>query len=397
MMSTGATAGDFYGSVWDGRYLYYFSSGNNTFFRYDSTGPFTSSSSWTTYTYGTADEFTAGVFDGRYIYFVSWAYPINAANPDLVVRFDTQGSFTDSASWTSVNIQNVGGTNRNYANASANFDGRYLYLNPGYNGYAGQDSDSVVRYDTTLSFTDTTHAWTAFGASAVSANATNLSGGTVYDGQYVYYLGNWSPSGGDGTVLRYDTTLPFGQASSYSAFETLTVDGTGKDKLYAGGAFDGRYMYLVPLDWDASQAPNPQSGNVVRFDTAGSNSSYALKAAKRMVFDWGTDVLGPSFEVSTSNGFFAANSPRLLTSGWHLLAGVYDGSQVSVYVDGTLAATAPASGALVINANAVTLGASGGSNTGMTGGLDEVQLYGSALTAELLQAIAAAGPRGVCK
>ncbi|MBS3108623.1 hypothetical protein J4409_02005 [Candidatus Woesearchaeota archaeon] len=53
--------------------------------RYDTQSDFNSSSSWSSY--GTSMNYYGGVFDGRYVYYV----PLN--NNGNVLRYDTQDNF----------------------------------------------------------------------------------------------------------------------------------------------------------------------------------------------------------------------------------------------------------------------------------------------------------------
>lgn len=82
--------------------------------------------------------------------------------------------------------------------------------------------------------------------------------GGVFDGRFVYFV-PWG-NGDSGAVTRYDTTKGFADAGAWSVFDTKTNIGNAA-KGFIGGVFDGRYVYLVPhysVDF---------SGLVVRYDT----------------------------------------------------------------------------------------------------------------------------------
>jgi hypothetical protein len=68
----------------------------------------------------------------------------------------------------------------------------------------------------------------------------------------------------DGLVVRYDTTADFGQATSWSSFDTTSLSQAAHG--FFGAVFDGEYLYLVP------------SGNsvVVRFHAKTPRSLPAL-------------------------------------------------------------------------------------------------------------------------
>ncbi len=149
------------------------------------------------------------------------------------------------------------------------FDGRYLYLVPNDNT-TYPFHHIVARYDTTASFT-TAAAWSMFDLTA--ANTKILTGfwGGVFDGRYVYMV----PSGGSGAllVMRYDTTASFTTAAAWSTFDATTLDPNAND--FFGAAFDGKYVYLVPLlnsQYTCFGAP-ADTAVALRFDSTASFTS----------------------------------------------------------------------------------------------------------------------------
>ena len=86
---------------------------------------------------------------------------------------------------------------------------------------------------------------------------------------------------------------------------------------------------------------------------------------------------------------------------WHHVAGVYDGTNIYLYVDGTLDASTPASGNIVQNSYPMTIGCNGQGVSGYpgyfyNGSIDEVSLYHRALSASEIQTIYATGSGGKC-
>ncbi|MDQ1257525.1 MAG: beta-galactosidase, partial [Candidatus Hydrogenedentes bacterium] len=67
---------------------------------------------------------------------------------------------------------------------------------------------------------------------------------------------------------------------------------------------------------------------------------------------------------------------------WHHLAGVYDGKQLALYIDGALAATAACSGNLNYSYYPVCIGRNPEAEHALRGAVDEVRLYGRALSAD---------------
>jgi len=198
------------------------------------------------------------VFDGRHVY----ACPIRshrerASVHGHVLRCDTQGDFHDPSTWEAYD---AGGTDKlnTVCYYGAAFDGRHVIFAPrdDSNGYHSR----ILRYDTQGPFKEA-DAWSAF-----DADLPHSAQGTAYDGQHVYFCPGYESVPGQpmtetilsGKVMRMDTSTDFKDAASYSVFDTTAL---GPEAVcFDGGAFDGRFVYFVPL----------LHGVVVRYDTQGS-------------------------------------------------------------------------------------------------------------------------------
>ncbi|MGH7297600.1 MAG: hypothetical protein ACRELB_21865, partial [Polyangiaceae bacterium] len=99
--------------------------------------------------------------------------------------------------------------------------------------------------------------WSVFDTASLDPGAQVFFGG-AFDGRYLYFV----PSNQSGLAVRYDTNADFSVASSWETFSTGMLGSTTVG--YRGGAFDGRYVYLVPFYDNAAGAG---SGAVARFDT----------------------------------------------------------------------------------------------------------------------------------
>jgi hypothetical protein len=307
----------FFGSVFDGRYLYlvpfwYGSFAHGIITRYDTEAAFSSGASWVTFDISTVNPgavgFVGGAFDGRHVYLVpsnngvsgiaarydtqaglsgagSWeTFDVSSVNSEatgftgaafdgryvylvptmnrIVARYDTQAAFSNGGSWAAFDVSTVNPGARGFQGAA--FDGRYLYLVP----YANVDLDGIVaRYDTTAAFASSS-SWATFDVSTVNPGAKGFAG-AAFDGRYLYLVpSNNVPSVADGIVARYDTTAAFASSSSWATFDVSTVNPSAKG--FLGAAFDGRYLYLVPY-WDGSFV----HGIITRYDTQAAFSSGA--------------------------------------------------------------------------------------------------------------------------
>jgi len=167
----------------------------------------------------------------------------------------------DPAKWSIFDVTSVSPNVGSFAGAT--FDGHYLYLSPYGEGAGGV----VARYDTTAAFTTPT-SWSAFDTTSVNPNAKGFYG-AAFDGRYVFLVpfligtNTWN-----GTIARYDTNAAFDVGASWSTFATNTVSPTLKG--FWGAAFDGRYLYLAPT------SNGSVDGVVARYDT---QAPFALAAS----------------------------------------------------------------------------------------------------------------------
>jgi hypothetical protein len=375
----GNNARGYFGAVFDGRYVYFVPYHHGTWthgevLRYDTQGTFASTSSWAAYDAGlngvgtSPRGFIGGVYDGRYIYFVP-----HHRGPDYngeVLRYDTQGAFSTTASWATYDAGANGLGNDLDGFRGGVFDGRYVYFVPNYNGTAA--SGEVMRYDTQASFT-TLASWAAYDPSAngVGTNARGFISG-MFDGRYVYFV----PSGAD-EVLRYDTQGSFTTASSWATFDAVANGvGTNPDG-YVAAVFDGRHIYFAPY-----HNTTGKHGEIMRYDTTGNASSYKLGYSCRGQDGFGSAPFGFSGLINTSAGAFSVHSNTDHAAGtWHHIALTYDGSTLSLYLDSTLVDSLPATGNICTSSAPFQLGSFSQGASYMDGFLDEVRVYNRALPA----------------
>lgn len=183
----------------DGRYVYFTDkSTSQTILRYDTTGAFTTTGSWSVISYpGTQQNFLATVFDGTYLY---WITDTNTAGTPNWLRYQASASFV-AGSFTQFTITGVTGVTSTAQFRSPVFDGQYVYVTSG---------TLVLRYNTLLSFTAsasydwfnyTNGATSAGPATAIQIGGTNTFNVNLFDGRYIFSL----PLG-TSNVLRQDTS-----------------------------------------------------------------------------------------------------------------------------------------------------------------------------------------------
>ena len=231
----------YFGSSFDGRYVYFVPHTSDTFVRFDTQGVFTTAGDWSHMSMSTAQggaqlngAYIGASFDGRYVYFVPFF-------SDTFVRFDTQGVFNTAVDWSQMNMSTAqGGATLDAAYRGASFDGRYVYFVP-------RNSNTFVRFDTQGVFT-TAVDWSQMNMSTAQGGATLDAAyfGSSFDGRYVYFV----PYTSD-TFVRFDTHGVFTTAVDWSQMNMSTAQGGAPlDAAYIGASFDGRYVYFVPRDSD---------------------------------------------------------------------------------------------------------------------------------------------------
>ena len=264
------------GGVFDGRYVYFAPWCSQGFdhharvLRYDTRAQgFDVPSSWSAYDAGRTDGegnchgYNGAVFDGRHVYFIP-LFNNELVNHGRVLRYDTEGDdFKNPARWEAYDAKDTDGI-QNVGYCGAVFDGRHVYFVPSASSTSPMDAKShahVLRYDTKGAGFRNAGSWRAFDAGRTDGMETRGYSGGVFDGRHVYFVPNYLiGESWHARVLRYDTRKGFQEAASWEAF-----DAAGTDNLptvgFAGGAFDGRYVYFTPRN---------QKGRHLRYDTQSS-------------------------------------------------------------------------------------------------------------------------------
>ena len=273
------TAG-FYGGAFDGRYIYCCPGYTNpthapfadatqsgVVMRLDTAGGFRDPASYRTFDARSVDPeavcFDGAAFDGRYVYFV----PLHA---NTALRYDTRAGFDELDSWLSYD---AGGAVGLGPSVGAVFDGINLYFVP-------FGHSTMVRYNTRGTFTERDE-WAAFDAAAIPGLEPAGFKGGFFDGRYVYYVPFRGdvPAGSDkspfhGNYVRYDTTLPYADPTSWIACDAGFTDGL-HTTAFTAGASDGRYLYAAP--WRGDRDGGQMHGRILRYDTVGDNGSFSLR------------------------------------------------------------------------------------------------------------------------
>ncbi|MBT6144486.1 MAG: hypothetical protein HOH74_03590 [Gemmatimonadetes bacterium] len=380
----------YYGCVADGRYVYYVprtdgQQMHSRVLRYDSSAAFTDTTSWSAFDVGEPISHQGGAFDGRFVYFAPGYHQVDGRSGQ-VLRYDTTAHFTDSDSWERFDAAlQVGDRCRCYDGAV--FDGRHVYFVPldggdilryDVNGafgdqdawdafdprdlFAGQESGAcvgaifdgryvyftpyahgtVVRYDTALPF-EGHDSWSTYEAATTSSLDCRGYDGAAFDGRYVYFIPFWEGDdaayGFHARLLRYDTLRPFEDDDAWQAADgsALAPPNPGG---FNGGAFDGRHLYLAPWRQNEASGDIQAHGHVLRYDSAAPGARFQLR--------WmdcghngglGGSVPGPAFIVNPRAGAVSVQAHEVPRGGRHHLAGVVVDERVELWLDGACVAS----------------------------------------------------------
>ncbi len=376
-------------AVYDGRYIYLVPGSeeeggeSGKAVKYDTQGEFTDPASYLTYDAGNTAgldcrSYDGACFDGRYVYYA----PLN--DRGFVLRHDTGGDFTAPENWTALDVSGLGLD----MCVGAIFDGRYVYYVP----YA---HSVAVRYDTREDFEDL-RSWEAYDAANTSGLNTNGYDGAAFDGRYIYYIpfyeGNESKEGFHCRVLRYDTLKTFQDPSAWEAADGGVFTYPPNPGGFNGGAFDGRYVYFSPWreDPDENDARDyTPHGKVLRYDTADEDASFILKYAE-CGHNGGlcASLPGPTFSVNTGGGVLNVRANRTLEPGWRHVAGVYDGARLTLYIDGSPVNEVEGAGSIQTGRAEVAIGRIAGGGAQFKGSIAHVRVSDTARSADWVQTTA---------
>jgi len=277
-------------AAFDGRYVYFPPYWGDryvgTIVRYDSQSTFTSQASWTTFDLSTVNVgavgFQGAVFDGRYLYLVPSENGANYFGPSfdgVVARYDTTAAFASSSSWATFDISTVNAAAKGFRGGA--FDGRYVYLVPGpglFIEYTTNPNTFVSRYDSRSDFLNAA-SWSTFDLAKVNPGATGLAGGAfagaAFDGRYVYLVPFVNGTSAYSVVMRYDSASSFADPTSWTTFDVSALNAGAKG--FQGAAFDGRYVYLAP-SLNQFVTPFGIYSVITRYDTTapfGSSASWS--------------------------------------------------------------------------------------------------------------------------
>ncbi len=246
----------YFGAVSDGRYVYFVPEQHGEqgypthgcVLRLDTLGDFRDPASFAAYDAGLTNGlhtrgYYGAVFDGRFVYFVPRQIDMDHYH-SRILRYDTTSNFRDPVSW---DVHDVGEA---HSQQSAAFDGRYIYYCPGFSGDPSKEDEycsCVIRQDTTADFHDPS-TYTSIDLAEFLGPQAACFDGAAFDGRFIYLVPLYH-----GFAVRYDTHADFDSPGAWQGTDARP-HGLG---LSVGAVFDGRWLYYCAY----------AHGVIVRFDT----------------------------------------------------------------------------------------------------------------------------------
>jgi Concanavalin A-like lectin/glucanases superfamily len=195
-----------------------------------------------------------------------------------------------------------------------------------------------------------------------------------------------SGNGNDGTLVGLDPAQAWVTGRQGGA---LATNGAGYVSVPDSPSIDGITTQVTVSAWvyfDGVISAADSYGTAISRQVGTTNEQYYHLS----LYQTGTPTLFIGFSASVLPVRPAAPQP-VVAKQWTHLAGTYDGSLATLYVDGVEANSLPISGVFPLDTRPVILGGNG--NAGAVtelfpGRIDEVALYNRALTPEEVQLLA---------
>jgi hypothetical protein len=373
----------YWGSAFDGRYVYFVPFYNGTTYhgkvlRFDTTGTFSDTASWVVYNASAVGGlnttgYGGAIFDGQYIYFAPYEDSTGVYH-GRVLRYNTQNdaSFTTAGNWSSYDAGNTSSlTTKGYIGGT--FDGQYVYFAPYYDGTSAHGK--VLRYNTQGTSFTTSADWEARNCESTSGLSTKGYWGAIFDGQYVWFVPYWDATVFHSKFLRYSIQGSFTAAGSWSARNAGSI---GTNTIgYAGAVSDGRYLYFAPY----REAGSTFHAKALRYDTKSAASTPVFKLIYGdLSYDGGLGggPIGPSFYFNIGSYVYGLHAKQILSADtWYHLAVARSSNDYKLYVGGVLKDSLTLSGTIDSGSSYLTVGelSNGGYNASFKGYLDEARLY----------------------
>ena len=166
--------------------------------------------------------------------------------------------------------------------------------------------------------------------------------------------------------------------------QVLELDGNG-DYLEVPSSpslnITGDKITLAAWVWHDDVSGDPEIIIAKVFDNTNHSNPY---------FSYGLHILTngqPRCWLRLAGNVYAPGTPTMQSGRWYHLAGVYDGKNLTLYVDGVVVQTQAATGNITGYDNVLRLGTNGGLTEQMDGKMDDVRIYDRDLSEREVQSL----------
>jgi uncharacterized repeat protein (TIGR01451 family) len=222
------------------------------------------------------------------------------------------------------------------------------------------------------------------GSITISCALGTLDLGTLSQLQADHPAGLWrlgensgttaADASGNGLSGTYESGITLGQPGAVGGDTAAAFAGGAAMVVPASAALDLRSAFSVEA-W-VRPGVGGQNGGILEKTVGGAvNTQYSL-------FLYGGQVL---FRVNSAGTLVTVSGPVIAPNVWSHLVGTADGATLRLYVNGALVASSPA-GAASGGSGTTLVGRLGSNIYAFAGNIDEVAVFGSALSAERVRA-----------
>lgn len=217
---------------------------------------------------------------------------------------------------------------------------------------------------------------------AFDANVHNAVGDTVA-GEWLFndcsgaVAKDSSGSGGNGTLpnaTSWSTDTPYGTGCS------LSFDGTSFTAQIPNSSALQPTANITVTAWIKTSSVSATYREIVRKSSTGTGYFLLLNAGNNIAFA----PTGASTEYDNGAAFTSDGK-------WHMVAGTYNGTTVKIFIDGTLRASYAGAGALSVDSDPVYIGSNLGTGQFFPGLIDDVRIYGGAVSTAGISQLYASG------
>lgn len=214
--------------------------------RYKLSSPIDNPESWSYFDmselHPEARGYHSAVNSNNRIWFVPYVSENRVYHGHLTAFQSSNGSsFIEKDNWIHFDMTEIHPLAKGYVGGCVNQN--HLYLAPYFNGI--ERHGLVLKYDTTMPI-QSKNAWDYFDLTSLNSDLRGFFGSIVHK-DHIYFLPHCKEEGVyHGTLVRYDTKMPFSSPESWSYLDTTQFDPLSKG--FMGCSIVNNTLMLIPYE-----------------------------------------------------------------------------------------------------------------------------------------------------